>query len=86
MSNVSTFQHVAFLLELNREEMETFISNKKIKSIIKYPAKEMSGPDSVIAKYCVTLKRKKTNTNFFSDIQRKLKKREFLNTHSMNQA
>lgn len=63
MTNASTFLHVAFLLELNREEMETFISNKKIKSIIKYPAKEMSGPDSVTAKYYVALK-KRTNTNF----------------------
>ena len=64
MSNASTFLHIAFLLELNSEEMETFIRNKKIKSIIKYPAKEMSGPDSVTAKYCLTLKRKRTNTNF----------------------
>lgn len=63
MTNASTFLHMAFLLELNREEMETFIRNKKIKSIIKYPAKEMSAPDSITAKYYVALK-KRANTNF----------------------
>lgn len=57
MSNASTFLHIAYLLELNHEEMETFIRNKKIKSIIKYPAKEMSGPDSFTAKYYVALKK-----------------------------
>lgn len=59
MTNADIFLHIVILLELNHEEIETFIRNKKINSIIKYHAKEMSGPDSFTAKYSVPFKKKK---------------------------
>lgn len=65
MTNAVVFLHIVILLELNHEEVETFIRNKKIKSIIKYPAKEMSGPDSFTAKYYVAEKKKELILIFF---------------------
>lgn len=85
MTTADIFLHIVILLELNHEEIETFIRNKKIKSIIKYSAKEMSGPDSFTAKYSVALKKKELILIFFRYSKEIKEKRILESTFSMTQ-